>query len=337
MAFIETIYARARENRQRIAIPECLNEMMLTSAVKAAADGLAEVVLVEDMVRIEAFAMEKDIDISGLSIADNSDEAFINDLADRFSENIDSMFSRKTIRKRMRSPLYTALVMEALGDVDCTFGGLDTTTYEFILAAQGIIGLEDNCNTASAMLIYEMSYFEGEQGKVFGMSDGAICIDPDVEQLSSIALSCCDTFEALTGREARCAMVSYSTDGSGSSPDAAKMAEAARLARSIRPEAKIDGEFQSDAALIPRVAAKKVKRESDVAGRANVLVFPTAAACNIGTKLLQIFADCKSYGPVYQGFRKPILECSRGDTEERIYDNIALACVCAGGKKVTAI
>jgi phosphate acetyltransferase len=170
----------------------------------------------------------------------------------------------------------------------------------------------------------EIEGFEGEQGNCFGMSDGAICLHPTSEQLATIAISCCDTFAALMGRDARCAMLSYSTDGSGADSSVDSIRTAVELAKTQRPDLMIDGEFQSDAAISRRVAAKKVKRPSDVAGRADVLIFPDAAACNIGSKLVQLFAKSRSYGPIYQGFALPVLDCSRGDTEERIFDNIAL-------------
>lgn len=332
MKFIESVYQKAKADRRRVAIPECSNEIMLKSAVSAASAGIAEVVLVEEKDKIEESAKKYGLDLSKVAIVDLKDEKYAAELVERFLKLPGKVLGKKSIEKRIKKPLYMALIMEAVGDVDCTFGGLDTTTYEFILAATSIIGLEEGCNTASALLLLEMEEFEGTQRNLIGMSDGAICIDPDAEQVASIAISCCDTFEALTGNTARCATLSYSTDGSGTSPDAQKMHDAVSIAKEKRPDLKIDGEFQSDAALLARVAAKKVRRESDVAGQANVLIFPSAAACNIGSKLVQILAKCRSYGPLYQGFKMPVLDCSRGDTEQRIYDNIALACVCASGK-----
>lgn len=99
------------------------------------------------------------------------------------------------------------------------------------------------------------------------------------------------------------------------------------MTKAARPDLAIDGEFQADAAINMRIGQKKVKRDSAVAGQANVLIFPDAAACNIGTKLIQQFAPGSSFGPIYQGFGKPVLDCSRGDTEERIYNNIAFCSV----------
>lgn len=330
MSFIETIYERAKANPQRVVIPECTNPSMMRAAVKAAADGLAKVTFVGDAEKCKSVAAENEIDLSGVSIADIHDSAYQLDLVERFGQLPRRGFSAKSVSKRISNPLYMALLMEAVGDADCTFGGLDTTTTEFVMATQGILGLAPGIVSPSGMLIMEIDGYEGSQGNIFGCSDGAINTEPTAEQLAGIALSCCDTFTALTGEETRCAFLSYSTDGSGQSPSVFRVREGLAKAQELRPDLKIDGEFQADAAIVERVAAKKVKRESDVAGKANVLVFPDAAACNIATKLIQQFAPGHSYGPIYQGFGQPVLDCSRGDTEERIYDNVAFCSVMAG-------
>lgn len=329
MTFIESIYNKAKQARRRVAIPECTNETMMKAAVRAAADGTADVVFVGDRAAVEAVAQKCGHDLSGITIVDCSDAAYKEQLVERYGQLPNKVMGKKSVARRINDPLYMAMVMEAVGDVDCTFAGLDTTTYEFVMAATGIIGLAEGCITPSALFIAEMEEFDGVQGKVFGMSDGAICVEPTSEQLASIAVSCCETYEALMGQEARCAFLSYSTCGSGSSPGVEQVQEAVKMAQTQRPDLMIDGEFQTDAAILKRVAAKKVKRESSVAGRANVLIFPDAAACNIASKLVQILAKCNTYGPVYQGFRLPVLDCSRSDTEERLYNNIAMSSVMA--------
>lgn len=329
MSFIDSIYEKAKGNQRRVAIPECTNPTMMRAAVRAAADGVAKVVFVGDRSAIDAVAKEGGHDLSLITIVDVNDEAYKESVLERYGALPNITMSKKSVGRRMNNPLYLAMAMEAVGEVECTFAGLDTTTYEFVMAASGIIGLTEGCITPSALFIAEVEGFQGEQGNIFGMSDGAICVEPTTEQLASIAISCCETYEALMGVEAKCAFLSYSTDGSGNSPSVEKTREAVRLAQSQRPDLKIDGEFQTDAALLKRVAEKKVKRPSEVAGQANVLIFPDAAACNSATKLLQILADCNTFGPVYQGFRLPVLDCSRSDTEDRLYKNIAMSCVMA--------
>lgn len=329
MGFIETIHDKARQNRQRVAIPECTNEIMMRAAVQAVDAGIADIVFVGDRDEIEATAKESGIGLSAVTIVDVRDETYKEQLVERYAELPNKILGKKSVARRMEEPLYMAMVMETVGDVDCTFGGLDTTTYEFILAASGIIGLAEGVSTPSGMILLEIEDFEGEQGNCLAMSDGAVCLEPTSEQLASIAISCCDTFAAFMGREARCAMLSYSTCGSGSGPAVDRVRAAVELAKTQRPDLMIDGEFQADAAIDQRIAAKKVKQPSEVAGRADVLVFPDVGACNIGSKLIQLLAKARSYGPVYQGFRLPVLDCSRGDTGQRIFDNIALCNVLA--------
>lgn len=332
MGFIDDVYAKAKAARKRVAVPECANPTMMNAAVKAAKDGLAEVVFVCDAAECRKVAAEAGIDVADASIVDVNDEQLRGELAERYASLPVKFLGRKSLERLIATPLYLALVMEAVGEVDCTFGGLDTTTADFVMAAQSILGFAPGVNAPSGMLILESDGREGSRAGLFGLADGAINTEPDVDVLAGIAVASCDTYTTLTGAEARCAFLSYSTDGSGNSPSAQHMREATAKARELRPDLAIDGEFQADAAIDPRVGAKKVKRESAVAGKANVLIFPDAASCNIAAKLVQQFAPgCRTYGPVYQGFGKAVLDCSRGDTEARIYDNIAFCSVMAAG------
>jgi phosphate acetyltransferase len=336
MGFIDSIYDKAKNDRRRVTIPECTNKIMMSAAARAAEAGIADIVLVGDRNKIEAAAQEYGIGLSEVKIVDVGNETYKEQLVERYGELPNKVMGKKSVARRMNDPLYISLVMEAVDDADITFGGLDTTTYEFILAAQSIIGLAGGVTTPSAFILLEIEGFEGDQGNCFGMADGGVCLEPTSEQLASIAVSCCDTFTALMGRDARCAMLSHSTCGSGAGPSVDRIRAAVELANAQRPNLMIDGEFQADAAINQRVAAKKVNRPSDVAGRADVLIFPDVAACNIGSKLIQLLTKSRSYGPIYQGFRLPVLDCSRGDTEERIFDNIALCSVLAArqrGKK----
>lgn len=331
--FIDTIYESAKSNLQTIALPESTNEVMLKAASRAQKDGLANVVLIGDPDVVTAKAQEIGADITGVRIVDINDADYRNELLDRYAASPNKVMGRKFVEKRAGDPVYFACLMEAVGEVDCTMAGIDTTTYEFVLAANSIIGMMPGVASASGLQIIELEEFQGEKNKFIGFTDGAINIEPTVEQHAGIAIASCETFQAVTGIEARCAFLSYSTDGSGGmSAPVKKVRDAVALAQKLRPDLKIDGEFQTDAALIKRIGEKKVKRPSEVAGQANVLVFPDAAGCNIGGKLVQFTANCRSYGPLYQGFRLPILDCSRGMDEKIAYDNIAFLCVQAANK-----
>lgn len=334
MSFIEKVIENAKKDLQIIAIPEYGNEYMLKAAVKAHQDKIANVVLVGPKEDVQLKADEMGLDITGMEIADISDEAYKEQVLDQYDAVPDKKMNRKFVAKRVKNPLYFATVMEAAGLVDGILAGVDTTTLEFVMAASSIIGLEDGVPTASGLLILEVENYNEGETKCFGMADGAICIEPTVEQHAGIAIASCETFEAVTGEEARCAFLSYSTDGSGGSSEPIKRVKAGlALAQELRPDLKIDGEFQADAAIDARVGAKKVKRDSEVAGQANVLIFPDAASCNIGSKLAQRLSHSQPYGPLYQGFKRPILDCSRSDTDKTLYNDIALLSVLAKYKK----
>lgn len=335
MSFIDSIFDKAKADLRTIAIPEYDNDYMMKAAVKAHQDKIANILLVGPAAEVQKRAEELGLDITGIRIADPEDADYTNALLDRYAALPEKVMPRSFVAKRLSNPLYLAVLIEAVGDADGTLAGVNATTYEFIMAANSVIGLKPGVPTASGVLIVEAEDFDGVQGTCFGMSDGAVCISPTVEQHASIAIASCETFHAITGIEPRCAFLSYSTDGSGgSSEPVKKIREALALAQKLRPDLKIDGEFQTDAAIDERVGAKKVKRPSEVAGRANVLIFPDAAACNIGSKLVLRFAKgVKQYGPLYQGFRLPILDCSRSDTDATLYNNIALLSVLAAGRR----
>ena len=154
MAFIDSIYEKAKQNPGRVVVPECNNPSMMRSCVRAAADGLAEIIFVGDAQNCWKVAAENGIDLGGVAIVDSNDLAYQQELLEKYAALPAQAFSAKSVEKRMKkSPLYLALVMEAVGEADCTFGGLDTTTMEFVMAAQGTLGLKPGVKASSGMLI----------------------------------------------------------------------------------------------------------------------------------------------------------------------------------------
>ena len=241
------------------------------------------------------------------------------------------MFSVKSLLRKCRDPLYTALILEALGRIDATFAGLAHTTGDVILAGQMIVGLREGVTTVSSIGIANIPGYEGSEGQLLAFGDSAVCVDPNEEDLASIAISACDTVKKLLGWEPRCALLSYSTTGSAESPFVDKVRNAVAVANAKRPDLKIDGEFQLDTALSPQVAAKKVTRPSEVAGRANIIIWPDIDAGNIGVKLMQTFGHADAYGPILQGFKNIVCDCSRGAPVSELVGNIAISCVNAQG------
>lgn len=165
---------------------------------------------------------------------------------------------------------------------------------------------------------------------MLALADCAITAQPDAKDLAGIAIASADTVRSLLGWEPRVAMLSFSTCGSAEHESIDVVRQAVALAKELRPGLKVDGEFQLDAALLPQTAEKKVTRSSDVAGRANVLVFPNLHAGNIGVKLIQIFGRANAYGPVLQGFAKPVCDFSRSAPVEEMLGNVAMLVIRAG-------
>lgn len=324
--------AQAAENPQKIAFPEAEEEKILLAARQSADTGAVLPVLVGDGEAIRAAAQGFGVDISGMTILENTPQALESVGADYNAYN--PLFSPKAVCRRGKDPMVYAFILQALGQVDGVFAGLVHTTGEVILAAQTYVGLKDGVSTASSIGILDVPGYEGSEGSnllVFG--DSAVCVAPNEEELADIAISACETVQELLGWEPRCALLSFSTDGSAEHPSAQKVRDAVGIARQKRPDLAIDGEFQLDAAICPAVAAKKVGRDSAVAGKANIVIYPDLSAGNIGVKLMQQFAHADAYGPLLQGFRKPVSDCSRSAPVSELVGNIIMLAVRAGRRQ----
>jgi len=333
MGFIDDIYSKAHANPKRVALPEAANPVILQAAETIAGLGIATPVIVGEAAPLRAQAAELGIDQGRFEFADTADGELTARLVDAYAALPGVMLGRRSIAGRVTDPLYMALILEALGEVDCTFAGLDATTTEVILAGQTIIGFAPGITETSSFGVLEIEGFHGGEGGLLGFGDSAIATNPTSEELAGIAIACCDSIHALTDWTPRCALLSYSTCGSGSGPDVDRVVEAVAIARAARPDLAIDGEFQLDAAINPAVGAKKVKRGSPVAGRANIVIWPDLGVGNIGLKLVQQLTPSRTYGPVLQGFAKPVCDCSRGDTLQTVVDNIAMSVVMAGAAR----
>ena len=217
--------------------------------------------------------------------------------------------------------------------VDAVFAGLSHTTGDVIAAGSLVIGLKEGIVTPSSVGIFKIPGYQGSEGELLCFGDSAVCVDPGPEELASIAISACETVQELLDWQPRCAMLSYSTDGSAESAMVDKVRTALSIAREKRPDLLIDGEFQLDAAINPQVAAKKVRRKSGVAGKANIIIWPDLNVGNIGVKLVQNFAHADAYGPLLQGFHKVVCDCSRSAPVSELVGNIAMAAVRCQNKK----
>ena len=332
MNLIDELIAKAKEQPKKIALPECEADKTLLAARRVLDEGIGVPVLVNDPAVIAETAARVGVSTQGMTIVDTTDEALLEDMAARYVLTdcaAKTMLSAKGIKRKAKNPMYYAMLLEACGDVDATFCGHVNTTGDVLIAAQQCIGMQDGVEVSSLFALAEIPGFDGSEGHRLALADCALVVDPDPEDLAGIAISTCDNVKAIMGWEPRCAFLSFSTAGSGRGASVDKMKEGLRIVREKRPDLKVDGEFQLDAALKPEVAAKKVPWESEVAGKANILIFPDLNAANIGIKMIQLFAGGAGYGHTLSGFRKPVADSSRGASVEEIVGDIAMVVIAA--------
>lgn len=331
---MDSVRAKAKANPQKVAFPEAGDAKMLEAINEISVGGYGEVYIVGNPEEIKTIARENGFDDSSWKYIDVEDEAFAEDVLQRYLKLPNIIYGEKSLRRRMKDPLYLALMMEAVDDVDVTFGGFFSSTGDIIYAAQTIVGLKSGIETISSVGIADMPNYEFANGtNMLAVGDCAVCTNPSATELASIAISTCDTIRDVTGWEPKCALLSYSSDGSGQGELVEKVQTALNICKEKRPDLKIDGEFQFDSAIVPEVAAKKIKRESEVAGQANIVIFPDLNAGNIGVKLIQQFGKANVYGPLLQGFRKVCSDCSRSAPVGELVGNILFSIVRAGEMK----
>lgn len=329
MELMQTLRERAAAKPMRVAFPEADNETMMAAIAQLRDEKLAQCVMVGDAAELKRLADERGISLEGIEIVDVTDEEANAACCERYLAHPDCRFKAKGAAKRMTRPLERALILQVLGDVDVMFAGIVFATGDIILAGQTIVGLAEGVTTISSCGIADVPNWDGGEGGLIGFGDSAVCVDPTPEELASIAINSCDTVAALTGWDVRCALLSHSTDGSMDNELVNKVREGRDIAQAARPDLKIDGEFQFDAAINPKVAAKKVHHESEVAGKANLLIWPDINVGNIGVKIIQNLTGADAYGPMLQGFNKIVCDCSRSAPVSEIVGNVVMSCVRA--------
>lgn len=333
MSVLDTIYEKAKLNPQRVVFPEACNEKMLQAAYETGKEGYIYPILVGNESEIRALCKEKEYDTNIFTIIDIHDDEYRKKLIQAYIQLPTALLKEKALNRRMENPLYFAMIMEAVNEADVTFAGIDNTTGEVLLAGQTFIGLQPGISTISSIGLCDIPGYKGSEGSLLAVGDSAVCTNPTAEQLADIAISACDTVKSLLDWQPRCAMISYSTLGSGQGELIDKVVEALHIAQEKRPDLSIDGEFQLDAAIRPEVAAKKVNRGSKVAGKANILIWPDLNVGNTAVKLIQTFGHANAYGPMLQGFNKVVCDCSRGAPVSEIKGNIVISAVRAAGGK----
>ena len=326
MAIIDKIKAKAMSDVKHIVLPEGDEPRTVAAAVQIQAQGLAKLTLLGNPDKVKAVAAGADL--TGIDIIDPADS----DKAPLYAATLYDLRKAKGMTeeeaaKKVADPMYYGIMMVKLGDADGLVSGAIHSTGDMLRPALQVIKSKPGMKTVSSCFLMECPDKSFGDNGVMIFSDCGVNIDPDAEQLANIALGAADSARSLAGMEPRVAMLSYSTDGSAEGPLVDKVREAVRIANEQRPDLAIDGEFQLDSAIVPAVAAKKVRRESAVAGKANVLVCPDINVGNIGVKLVQNFAHADAYGPFLQGFKKIVCDCSRSAPVSELVGNVVMSCV----------
>ena len=326
------IIARAAETPRRIGLSEVESPNVLRLAQRIVETEIGVPVLVGDAAASRAAAAEAGVSTEGFEYVDNADEAVVSAIVERYTAAYDD-FSQKACTRRAKDNLLCAMLLLKLGDVDGVASGKECPTGDVVAAAMGIVGLAEGVASPSSLGIAEIPGFEGPQGEFLGLADCAITVQPGVEELAGIAIASADTAATLLGWEPRVALLSFSTMGSAQHESLETVRAAVERVHELRPDLMCDGELQLDAAIMPAVAEHKVKRPSEVAGRANILIFPNLHAGNIGVKLVQIFGHANAYGPVLQGFAKPVCDFSRSAPVDEMLGNVAMLVVRAAAQE----
>lgn len=330
--FIRQMTEKASKCPGKIGFPESENIDIIKTAEQARLAGIGFPVLMGNQETIEQLAKNNGISTEGFEYFDYTVEENRLALAEEYTAIYDD-FSSKAVVRKSKDALRCAMFLLKLGKVDCVAGGKDYSTGDVVFETISIVGLQDGVESPSSLGIADIPGFEGPEGQMLGIADCAITAQPDSKDLAGIAIASADTVKTLLGWEPRVAMLAFSTCGSAEHDSIDVVREAVELVHEKRPDIKCDGEFQLDSAIIPKVAAKKVPRESEVAGKANVLIFPNLHAGNIGVKLIQIFGHANAYGPVLQGFKLPVCDFSRSAPVDEMLGNVAMLVIRAAAMK----
>lgn len=333
MELMNKLWNAAKENKQRIVLPEGDESRTIVATERIYRLGLASPILIGDDEKILSTAKELGVDLTGVEIINPEKSDKLNEYVRAFYEiRKNKGMTMEKAERIVRDPLYFGTMMVKVDDADGMVSGAIHTTGDLLRPGLQIIKTMPGVSVVSSFFIMMVPGSEyGEEGMLL-FSDCAVNPNPTHEQLAAIAIATADTAKNLCNVEPRVAMLSFSTMGSADHELVDKVRKATELAKELRPDLLIDGEMQLDAAIVPKVAEQKAPN-SKVAGKANVLVFPDLQSGNIGYKLVQRFASAEAIGPMCQGFAKPINDLSRGCNSDDIVNVVALTAVQAQGQK----
>lgn len=306
MDILERSKHQIKGTGKRVALPESTDERIITAARQLIEEDLAIPVL--------SSAAEK---LTGAEYFDPATDPRRSEFAQVLAAGSKKL-TEESADELLHDPLYFSGMLVRQGEADALIAGAAAPTADVLRAGLRTVGLADGIRRMSSYFLMEVPDFLGEGPASFIFADCAVNVDPTPDDLADITIASAASAAKLLDEPPRIALLSFSTKGSAEHELIDKVTAALQIIKDRAPELVVDGEFQADTALVPRVAATKVKQQSNVAGRANVLIFPDLNSGNIGYKLTQYMAGAKAIGPHLQGFAKPVCDLSRGASVEDI-------------------
>ena len=326
MSLLQEVRQKAKAKNKCIVLAEGEEERVIKAAEEIVANDIAKLILIGDKDVILSKATKS---LEGVT--------FVNPKTDNLDEYANLLYelrkakgmTEEQAKEIVKKPLYLGVLLVKAGKADGMVAGSINSTGDTLRPALQIIKTAPGITTVSScfiMVLPEGSKYGQNGVMVFG--DCAVNIDPTAEQLASIAIASAQSAKDIAGIDPKVAMLSFSTKGSAKHENVDKVVQATQIVREVAPDLDVDGELQLDAAIVESVGALKAPG-SNIAGKANVLIFPDIQAGNIGYKLVQRLAGAEAVGPICQGFNMPVNDLSRGCSSEDIVNVVAMTALQA--------
>ena len=319
MSFLGQVRKKALQANRRIVLPESSDERIIRATAQILKEGLAQVILVGNQEAIMHSAKAYEVSLSGVKIVDPYNFERLDDYVNKLVElrSKKGMTPEEAKKILQTDTNFFGAMLVKMGDADGMVSGSASPTANVLRAAIQVIGTQPGVKTVSSVFIMELSQFKDLFGSILVFGDCSVIPFPTSEQLADIATSAAETAIKIAGINPRVALMTFSTKGSAKHECVDRVIEAGHILRERKVQFRFDAELQADAALVKSIGEIKAPL-SDVSGNANVLIFPTLSAGNIGYKLVQRLAGANAYGPIIQGLNAPVNDLSRGCSVEDI-------------------